>query len=166
MKEFHVLVIATTIMKALCGRKPSSRCVGTFRWGFQVTGRVMYAGGICDTNRWQTLPISRGVELPSSSEAFLPKGFSRIENKAESRPFRDTETDSLISAERASLPSFLLFSQSCSYHFLIFKKYSQTFNKVLFYYSIFIFEIIIQSQHTFFVFPPSKPASIPLPALF
>lgn len=166
MKEFHVLVIVTGIMKALSGRTPSSRCVGTFLRGFQATGRAMYTHGTCDTNRWRTLPVSRGVELPSGSEAFLPKGFSRIENKAESRPFRDTETDSLVSAERASLPSFLLFSQSCSYHFLIFKKYSQTFNKVLFYYSIFIFEITIQSQHSSFAFPPSKPSYIPLPALF
>lgn len=109
--------IVTSIMKALSVRTPKGRCVGTFLCGFQATGRVMYAGGILDSNKWWTLPVSRGVELPSGSytEAFLPKGFSRIGNKAESRPCRDTETDSLVSAERAFLPSFLLFSQSCSY---------------------------------------------------
>lgn len=72
-------------------------------------------------------PFPGGVELASGSEAFLPKGFSRIENKAESKAFRDTETDSLISAERASLPSFLIifsvmFLPYVWKHFLIFKK--------------------------------------------
>lgn len=51
MKEFYVLVIVTSIMKALSVRTLSSRCVGTFLCGFQATGRVIYTGGICDTNK-------------------------------------------------------------------------------------------------------------------